>query len=176
MASLSAFFDFKMRSSNPLVMDFQPRIVFQESNCTTVTRFVDTNVLLYAISGAKVEARKSEIARHILSQKDLALSVQVLQEFYVQATRPSHPSPITHQQATRFIQSLKRYPIVDVTMEVVEAAFSTKDRFHVSYWDAAIIEAARAAGSTILLTEDLSDGQNFGSVQIKNPFVVDGGF
>ena len=50
-------------------------------------RFVDTNVLLYAISKASDEAAKAEIAIDLLELDDLALSVQVLQEFYVQATR-----------------------------------------------------------------------------------------
>jgi len=167
---LSAFFEFSRKSSSPWATDSLLGIDFQESKSTLVTRFVDTNILLYAISGVKAEARKCEIARHILSHRDLALSVQVLQEFYVQATRPSHPRPITHQEATKFIHSLKRYPVVELSLELVETALSTKDRFQISYWDAAIIEAARASGSTVLLTEDLNEGQSFGSVQILNPF------
>lgn len=135
-----------------------------------MTRFVDTNILLYAVSSTAAEVEKAEIARHLLTHRDLTLSVQVLQEFYVQAARPIHPKPITHHQAFRFIESLKRYPIVEGTLQLVEAALTTKDRFQVSYWDAAIIEAARAAGSVVLLTEDLSHGQRFGSVLIHNPF------
>ena len=46
-------------------------------------RFVDTNVLLYAASTAPEERSKSSVALSILEADDLALSVQVLQEFYV---------------------------------------------------------------------------------------------
>ena len=62
-------------------------------------RFVDTNVLLYSISDLPGEAAKASVARGIMAGTDLVLSVQVLQEFYVQAIRPSRPNPITHQQA-----------------------------------------------------------------------------
>jgi predicted nucleic acid-binding protein len=67
-------------------------------------RFIDTNILLYAISQDPAEQDKAKSANAILSGRDLALSVQVLQEFYVQATRASRPDPITHRQAVRLIE------------------------------------------------------------------------
>ena len=73
-------------------------------------RFIDTNVLLYAISRDPAEQDKAKCANDILADRDLALSVQVLQEFYVQATRASLPDPITHQQAVRLIESFRRFP------------------------------------------------------------------
>jgi predicted nucleic acid-binding protein len=66
-------------------------------------RFVDTNILLYAISRDPAEQGKAKRANGILAERDLALSVQVLQEFYVQATRASRPDAIGHQQAVRLI-------------------------------------------------------------------------
>ncbi len=74
-------------------------------------RFIDTNVLLYAISRDPAEQDKAKRANDILADRDLALSVQVLQEFYVQATRASRPDPITHQQAVRLIESFRRFPV-----------------------------------------------------------------
>ncbi|HEX6930974.1 MAG TPA: PIN domain-containing protein [Streptosporangiaceae bacterium] len=62
-------------------------------------RFADTNVLLYAISRDPAEQDKAKRANDILAGRDLALSVQVLQEFYVQATRASRPDAIGHRQA-----------------------------------------------------------------------------
>ena len=59
-------------------------------------RFVDTNILLYAISRDPAERDKAKHASDILAQRELALSVQVLQEFYVQATRPTRPDPLPH--------------------------------------------------------------------------------
>jgi predicted nucleic acid-binding protein len=133
-------------------------------------RFVDTNVLLYAISRAPEERRKAEIAREILTQRDLSLSVQVLQEFYVQATRESRPDRLRHDQAVRLVASFCRYPVQDLTVPVVEAAFVTRERWQLSYWDAAILEAARTSGCEVVLSEDLSDGEDYGGVRVENPF------
>jgi predicted nucleic acid-binding protein len=136
----------------------------------TIVRFVDTNVLLYGISRDRAEQGKAERARSILDGRDLALSVQVLQEFYVQATRASRPDPITHQQAVRLIESFRRFPVQDVTSAIVMAALDTRHRFQLSYWDAAIIEASRVVGCEEVLSEDLGDEQDYAGVRVINPF------
>jgi predicted nucleic acid-binding protein len=136
--------------------------------CTTV-QFVDTNILLYAISRDPAE-HKAKRADEILSGRDLGLSVQVLQEFYVQATRASRPDPITHQQAVRLIESFRRFPVQDITSAIVMAALAARDRFQLSYWDSAIIEASRAMGCTEVLSEDMGDGQDYAGVRVTNPF------
>lgn len=133
-------------------------------------RFVDTNILLYAVSRDPGEAHKAEVARGILNGRDLALSVQVLQEFYVQATRGSRPDPLGHEQTAKLVESFLRFPIADVTTQVMLAALATRNRFQISYWDAAILEAARALGCEVVLSEDLSDGQDYGGVGVENPF------
>lgn len=134
-------------------------------------RFIDTNILLYRVSTDPAEARKRGIASDLLEATDLRLSVQVLQEFYVQATRPTRPQPLAHKSVIRLIQSWQRYPIVPLTVELMEKAFETHERWRISYWDAAIVEAARASECEQLLTEDLQDGQNYGGVQVVNPFL-----
>lgn len=68
-------------------------------------RFVDTSLLLYAASTAPEEEPKSRAARAVLDSDDLGLSVQVLQEFYVQATRSGKPDRLTHHQAVLLIES-----------------------------------------------------------------------
>jgi predicted nucleic acid-binding protein len=133
-------------------------------------RFVDTNVLLYAISRDPAEQDKARCARDILDDRDLALSAQVLQEFYVQATRESRPDPITHQQAVRLVESFRRFPVQDITSAIVMAALGTRQRFQISYWDAAIIEASRATGCTQVLSEDLNDSQDYTGIRVVNPF------
>ncbi|HVY97312.1 MAG TPA: PIN domain-containing protein [Solirubrobacterales bacterium] len=133
-------------------------------------RFVDTNVLLYAVSRDPEERHKAQVARNLLGETDLALSAQVLQEFYVQATRESRSDPLTHEQAARLVESFLRFSLVDVTRQIVVAAMATRDRFGISYWDAAIIEAARALGCETVLSEDLSDGQDYAGVRVENPF------
>lgn len=137
-------------------------------------RFVDTNVLLYSVSKAENERAKAAIAREILQSRDLALSVQVLQEFYVQATRASRPDPLRHDQAVRLVESFCRYPVQELTLPVVQAAFVTRARWEISYWDAAILEAARSSGCDVVLSEDLSDGEDYSGVRVENPFSASG--
>lgn len=134
-------------------------------------RFVDTNVVLYAVSQDPAEQAKAERAREILRAEDLALSVQVLQEFYVQATRESREDRLRHDQAVRLAEALCRYPVQELTLPVVRAAFATRDRWGLSYWDAAILEAARAARCGVVLSEDLSHGEDYDGVRVENPFL-----
>ena len=132
--------------------------------------FVDTNVLLYALSTAVEEAGKRERARALLDREDLAFSVQVLQEFYVQATRPTRADPLSHEQTVNLIESWLRYPVQAITVDIHLAALSARLRWALSYWDAAIVEAARALGCRVILTEDLQHGMNFAGIHAENPF------
>jgi len=133
-------------------------------------RFVDTNVLLYAASTADDERDKALRARSLLEDEDLALSVQVLQEFYVQATRSKRAQRLSHEQAAGLVEAFMRFPVQETTVALVRAALETAARFRVSYWDASIIEAARSLGCATLLTEDLADGADYGGVRVVNPF------
>jgi predicted nucleic acid-binding protein len=133
-------------------------------------RFVDTNILLYAASTAPEEERKAHIARELLHSEDLALSVQVLQEFYVQATRPSRSGSLTHRQATLLVEAFLRFPVQEATVSLVRASLEARERFQISYWDAAIIEAARALGCRSVLSEDLSGGRDYDGVTVEDPF------
>ena len=105
--------------------------------------FVDTNVLLYAVSTASDEADKRVIARAILDRDDLVLSAHVLQEFYVQATRSTKQDPLAHETAVSLIESWLRFRVIETTVPLVLQALATAARWRISYWDAAIIEAAR---------------------------------
>jgi predicted nucleic acid-binding protein len=133
-------------------------------------RFVDTNVLLYAISTDPAEARKATVARELLAREDLALSVQVLQEFYVQATRESRTGRLTHEQAALFIESLLRFRVQESTVALLRGALEAKRRHRLSYWDAAILEAARQSGCGTVLSEDLAHGRDYSGVRVVNPF------
>jgi predicted nucleic acid-binding protein len=133
-------------------------------------RFVDTNVLLYAISRDPDERTKATLASELISSRDLGLSVQVLQEFYVQATRASRADPLTHEQAAALVDSFRRFSVQETTVGVMLAAMDTHQRFGISYWDAAILEAARALGCEVVLSEDLSDSQDYAGIRVENPF------
>jgi predicted nucleic acid-binding protein len=133
-------------------------------------RFADTNVLLYAISRDRHELEKARAANELLDSREIALSVQVLQEFYVQATRESRADRLAPAQAAELVESFCRFPVQPITSAVMSAAIASSQRFQISYWDAAIIEAARAIGCAAVLSEDLNDGQDYSGVRVENPF------
>jgi predicted nucleic acid-binding protein len=133
-------------------------------------RFVDTNVLLYAFSRDPGEREKAQVAVEVLSSTDLCLSVQVLQEFYVQATHEHRSDSLSHVDAVGLVESFRRFPVQEMTVALLAAAMSARQRFQISYWDAAILEAARALDCHVVLSEDLSDGQDYAGVQVENPF------
>lgn len=134
-------------------------------------RFVDTYVLIYAVSVAPEEAEKTRHALALLVERDLALSVQVLQEFYVQATRASRPDPLSHREAVDFVTALQRFRVQETTLAVVQSAFAIRERYGLSYWDSAILAAARACECGIVYSEDLSAAQDYDGVRVINPFV-----
>ena len=135
-------------------------------------RFVDTNVLLYATSIVPQEAPKRLLARELLNEDDLAISVQVLQEFYYQATRPNQLAPLTHNEALELLVDILKFEIYPVTLEIFHSAVAISQRFQLSYWDAAILAAARALGCDAVYSEDLNPQQDYDGVRIINPFAA----
>jgi predicted nucleic acid-binding protein len=133
-------------------------------------RFLDTSILLYSLSSERAEAHKRNIAAALLDRPDNALSAQVLQEFYVQATRPTRQDALTHAVAAGLIRTWLRFPVQDITAAVLHDALAIKDRFAFSYWDAAIVAAARALGCPEVVSEDMSHGRTVAGVLITNPF------
>lgn len=133
-------------------------------------RFVDTNVLLYAISQIPEEAEKKQRARNLLREASLAVSVQVLQEFYTQATHPVRPWNLSHEEAVRVVREQERFVVQPLTLQVFNEALVLRVRFRIAYWDAAILAAARVAGCDAVYTEDLNHGQDYGGVRVVNPF------
>ncbi|MCX6886246.1 MAG: PIN domain-containing protein [Verrucomicrobia bacterium] len=134
--------------------------------------FVDTNILLYAVCPGDRDRAKSDVARQVLRRDDLHFSVQVFQEFYVQATRPTRHQPISHKEAASLIQHWLRFPVQENTVRLFQSALAAKARFQISYWDAAILEAARAMGCREVLSEDLNAGQDYDGVVVVNPFAA----
>ncbi|MCX6592739.1 MAG: PIN domain-containing protein [Acidobacteria bacterium] len=135
-----------------------------------MSHFLDTNILLYSISSAPKERGKRDRAIELLDDDAGVLSVQVLQEFYVQATRPSRSGAVTHQQAETLIEAWLRFRIEDLTVAVLKKALSIRQALGFSYWDSAVVASALAAGCDTLYSEDLSNGQVIEGVTIVNPF------
>jgi predicted nucleic acid-binding protein len=135
------------------------------------SRFLDTNVLIYSITTNPFDAAKRDRAIAIIQRTDNALSVQVLQEFYVQATRPTRRDAISHDAAVELVRAWLRFPVQDMTVAVLSEALRIKVTHQLSYWDAAIVAAARALGCRELYSEDMSHGRDIEGTVIVNPFV-----
>jgi len=135
-----------------------------------MSRFLDTNILLYSISRDPQETAKRDVAVDLLDREDNALSVQVLQEFYVQATRATRADALPHDLATGLIRTWLRFPVQDITLSVMSHALDIKNQHGLSYWDSAIVAAAHAIGCDTLLTEDMTDGMTIEGLRIENPF------
>jgi predicted nucleic acid-binding protein len=133
--------------------------------------FVDTNVLVYAHDSR--EREKQPRARAALEELWTTgggvLSTQVLQEFYVVTTgKQSIGMPPSEAREIVALYSTWRVVVVDPVL--ILAATQLHERRSISFWDALIVEAARQAGAGRILTEDLSDGDDFDGVHIVNPF------
>jgi predicted nucleic acid-binding protein len=132
--------------------------------------FLDTNVLVYVFDHD--EPAKGERARELLEQAmpgQLALSAQVLGEFYVTVTRKLR-RPLDEIMAVEALEWLRLLHVVALDAALVQAAVRTCRSSQLSYWDGLIVAAAAAAGCERLLSEDLNDGQLIGSVRVQNPF------
>ena len=133
-------------------------------------RFVDTNILLYAACNVPRESDKRRRALELLAETDLALSMQVLQEFYHQATRHSREGRLTPEQALTFLDPLRLFPIQQLTPAIFDQAVAISRRFGLSYWDGAILAAARSLGCDAVYSEDLSAEQDYDGLRVINPF------
>ena len=131
-------------------------------------RFLDTNILLYSISRDPTETAKRDRAVALIDAGGNALSVQVLQEFYVQATRPTRRDALPHDIAAGLIRTWLRFKVQSVS--IMTGALDIKVEHGLSYWDAAIVAAARALGCRELYSEDMIHGREIERVTIINPF------
>jgi len=134
-----------------------------------VTHCLDTNVLLYAFSSTGRDAAKARVAREWIDREDWGVSVQVLQEFYVNAARA--PQALGHDEAVAVIEEIAgSRPVAGVDLPLVRLALQLKRRYRIAYWDAAVVAAARRLGASVLVSEDLSHGQDYGGVRVLDPF------
>lgn len=99
-----------------------------------------------------------------------ALSVQVLQEFYVTATRKVDP-PLSPADARTRVANLSVWQVVEPTAQDVLDAIDNATLWQVSFWDSMLLTTAAKAGASVLWTEDLNHGQLYGRVTVRNPFV-----
>jgi predicted nucleic acid-binding protein len=133
--------------------------------------FVDTNVILYAFS--EDEPVKRERAQSLLERLWESgtgrLSTQVLQEFYVNATRKLARA-LSSEEAQAIVLSLSQWGYHRPDAQDILAAAVLAERHRISFWDALIVHSAEALGANLLWSEDLNPGQRFGALEVRNPF------
>jgi len=136
----------------------------------SVDCFLDTNVLVYAVSSAEADAPKRVRALDLVRQSDFGLSAQVLQEFYVTVTRKIR-KPLAPELAVALMEEYRVFPTVPTDYPLIVSAAELSLRYGISYWDGAILAAAEVLEAEVLYTEDLNHGQHYGAVRAVNPFL-----
>jgi predicted nucleic acid-binding protein len=136
----------------------------------SVECFLDTNILVYAVSSAAADTAKSTKALDLVQRSDFGLSAQVLQEFYVTVTRKIR-KPLAPELAVALMEEYRVFPTVPTDYPLIVLAVELSLRYRISYWDGAIVAAALALEAPVLYTEDLNHGQSYGPVRAVNPFL-----
>jgi len=134
--------------------------------------FFDSNVLVYVHD--QRFPHKRETARRLyaeyLYQDAIALSTQVLQEFFVTITRKTGQVSVT--EAKQLVSHLAGLRVVTIDADHIVAAIDLHTRYRISFWDSLIVVGAKAARASLILSEDLDQMQVYDGVRVKNPFVT----
>jgi len=131
-------------------------------------RFIDTNVLLYALMQSENE--KSERAKVLLTEPDLVISIQVVNEVAFNLLKKAQIDELT---LSRIIHTLfQEFEAVVVDKEIVHHASELRLEYSLSYWDSLIVSSALTSGCEILFSEDMHDGLTIQKqLKVINPFV-----
>ncbi len=134
--------------------------------------FVDTNILLYAFDSTELEkhTRAEQLLERLWKQQTGCLSVQVMQEFFVNATRKL-AKPLTRVEAQAVLADYNLWIVHAPGAAEVIAATKLMDTTNISFWDAMMVTSALELGCGVLWTEDLNAGQRLGTLEIRSPFV-----
>jgi predicted nucleic acid-binding protein len=133
--------------------------------------FVDTNILLYSRDASEPVKQAVASARldALWEAHTGRLSVQVLNEIFVNATRKLDPG-LTPEEAWDDIEALSAWDPLPLDMAVLGRAFGVQRRYGLSWWDSMIVAAAEASGCSKILSEDLADGASYFGIKVENPF------
>jgi predicted nucleic acid-binding protein len=133
--------------------------------------FVDTNVLVYAYDAdAGTKHNKSRaVVEDLWRSRSGSVSTQVLQEFYVVATRKL-VKPLARRDARAIVATYKAWQVHRPTVDDITAASELEERHQLHFWDALVVTSALKLGATTLLSEDLQNGQHFNGLVVVNPF------
>jgi predicted nucleic acid-binding protein len=134
--------------------------------------FLDTNILLYAHDLSA--GSKHEISKHLVEELWQTgvgcVSLQVLQEFYVNVTRKI-PRPLEHNLARQLVADISQWRLHVPDVDDVLQAIDLQNSYQLSFWDAMVLHSAARLGCNKLYSEDLSHGQINGDVRVINPFI-----
>ncbi len=131
--------------------------------------FVDTNVLVYALdASARQKQEKSRAVITALAESgDGVISTQVMQEFYVAATRKLGVAPLA---AKGVMKTFDVFEVVQVSPALIQEAIDCSVLNELSFWDALILATASSAGCSTIYSEDLNHGQRVLGVTVQNPY------
>ena len=138
---------------------------------TRSAQFIDTNILIYAhdTSAGQKHIRARELMRDLWQSGEGCLSIQVLQEFYVNVTQKV-TKPLPTEAAAQIIADLAVWEVHRPRTEDVLDAIRLQKRYQISFWDAMILASALQLGCQVLWSEDLSPGQVYGRLEVQSPF------
>lgn len=133
--------------------------------------FVDTNILMYAhdITVGEKHARAKALVEDLWQNRSGVVSTQVLQELAVNLRRKAK-RPLDARATRDVVSDYLAWQVVVNGGDSILEALELEARYQISFWDALVIQAAQIAGADVLYSEDLSDGQRYGSVKVENPF------
>ncbi len=134
-------------------------------------RFIDTNVLVYVAddTDAVKQSVSRQIVRAALSTGTYIISAQVLNEFSSVLLKKLKK---TREEVDGFLEVLESIKTVDVRPSWTRKAVALMGRYDIQFFDSLLLVAAHENGCDEILTEDLNDGQMYGSVRAVNPFKV----
>jgi predicted nucleic acid-binding protein len=135
--------------------------------------FVDTNILMYThdkAAGAKHE-RARALVEELWRDRTGVVSTQVLQELAVNLRRKAG-RPFDAKATREIVADYLTWQVVVKGGESILDALDLEARYRISFWDALVVQAAHASGAEVVYSEDLSDGQTYGSVRVINPLRV----
>lgn len=134
-------------------------------------RFVDTNILLYArdLSEPTKQPIAEALIRELWQSRTGRLSVQVLNEYFVNATQKLKPG-LSKEEAWSDMEALAVWEPQAIDSKLLGSAFKMQSRYRLSWWDSLIVAAAMVEGCDAILSEDLAEGQLYEGILVVNPF------
>jgi len=143
-------------------------VVGRGKSCMTAKVFLDANILVYAqdIASPDKQKRSRELIARLSGSGSGVISTQVMQEFFVVATRKLGVPPLA---AKAVLKTFSVFETVVVGPALIREAIDCSILNGISFWDSLIVAAAASAGCNVLYTEDLNASQIIMGVKVQNP-------